>query len=169
MFLRQPIIANDYFMIITIIGPTINRSDASPKSNLWPNRLIFLIKAIDCSLTRFWARPSGSPHFFLFDEKSLLQKFIAVWRDFEPGSAGACPSRQRSANVSLSVQNIIIFLNFQVRRCDEVCQRRLHCGRFRRERRSWVSPVLLAATSGGRTHWAWVPSTVQLLKVGGEK
>ena len=32
MFLRQPIIANDYFMIITIIGPTINRSDASPKS-----------------------------------------------------------------------------------------------------------------------------------------
>ena len=23
---------NDYFMIITIIGPTINRSDASPKS-----------------------------------------------------------------------------------------------------------------------------------------
>ena len=33
MFLRQPIIANDYFMIITIIGPTINRSDASLKSN----------------------------------------------------------------------------------------------------------------------------------------
>ena len=33
MFLRQPIIANDYFTIITIIGPTINRSDASPKSN----------------------------------------------------------------------------------------------------------------------------------------
>ena len=32
MFLRQPIIADDYFMIITIIGPTINRSDASPKS-----------------------------------------------------------------------------------------------------------------------------------------
>ena len=34
MFLRQPIIANDYFTIITIIGPTINRSDASPKSTL---------------------------------------------------------------------------------------------------------------------------------------
>ena len=34
MFLRQPIIANDYFTIITIIGPTINRSDASPKSSL---------------------------------------------------------------------------------------------------------------------------------------
>ena len=32
MFLRQPIIANDYFTIITIIGPTINRSDASLKS-----------------------------------------------------------------------------------------------------------------------------------------
>ena len=32
MFLRQPIIANDYFMIIKIIGPMINRSDASPKS-----------------------------------------------------------------------------------------------------------------------------------------
>jgi len=32
VFLRQPIIANDYFTIITIIGPTINRSDASPKS-----------------------------------------------------------------------------------------------------------------------------------------
>ena len=32
MFLRQPIIANDYFTIITIIGPAINRSDASPKS-----------------------------------------------------------------------------------------------------------------------------------------
>ena len=31
-FLRQPIIANDYFTIITIIGPTINRSDASLKS-----------------------------------------------------------------------------------------------------------------------------------------
>ena len=34
MFLRQPIIANDYFTIITIIGPTINRSDASLKSIL---------------------------------------------------------------------------------------------------------------------------------------
>ena len=34
MFLRQPIIANDYFTIITIIGPTINRSDASLKSNV---------------------------------------------------------------------------------------------------------------------------------------
>ena len=31
-FLRQPIIANDYFTIITIIGPRINRSDASLKS-----------------------------------------------------------------------------------------------------------------------------------------
>ena len=31
-FLRQPIIANNYFTIITIIGPTINRSDASLKS-----------------------------------------------------------------------------------------------------------------------------------------
>ena len=34
MFLRQPIIANDYLDIIIIIGPTINRSDASLKSNL---------------------------------------------------------------------------------------------------------------------------------------
>ena len=33
MFLRESIIANDYFTIITIIGPTINRSDASLKSN----------------------------------------------------------------------------------------------------------------------------------------
>ena len=33
MFLRQPIIANDYFTIITIIGPTIKRSDASLKSS----------------------------------------------------------------------------------------------------------------------------------------
>ena len=32
MFSRQPIIKNDYFTIITIIGPTINRSDASLKS-----------------------------------------------------------------------------------------------------------------------------------------
>ena len=31
-FLRQPIIAKDYFTIITIIGPTINRGDASLKS-----------------------------------------------------------------------------------------------------------------------------------------
>ena len=32
MFLRQQIIADDYFTIITIIGPMINRSDASLKS-----------------------------------------------------------------------------------------------------------------------------------------
>ena len=31
-FLRQPIIINDYFTIITINVPTINRSDASLKS-----------------------------------------------------------------------------------------------------------------------------------------
>ena len=34
---------NDYFMIITIIGPTINRSDASPKSTI---SLIVLIPII---------------------------------------------------------------------------------------------------------------------------
>ena len=37
-FLRQPIIANDYFTIITIIGQTINRNDASLKSIMATSR-----------------------------------------------------------------------------------------------------------------------------------
>ena len=40
MVLRQPIIANNYFTIITIVGPTINRNGASLKSRImfrWNN------------------------------------------------------------------------------------------------------------------------------------
>ena len=50
MFLRQPIIANDYFTIITIIGPTINPSDASLKSSLWPVEQIQVITLVDVQL-----------------------------------------------------------------------------------------------------------------------
>ena len=59
MFLRQPIIANDYFTIITIIGPTINRSDASLKSSAEKNAL-FWIRAV-ILLFRAEILPCGPP------------------------------------------------------------------------------------------------------------
>ena len=57
-FLRQPIIANDYFTIITIIGPTINRSDASLKSSssyshLWSPLSKILLSVYSVSIEVF--------------------------------------------------------------------------------------------------------------------
>ena len=48
MFLRQPINANDYFMIITLIGPTINRSDASLKSRWYPGGVKYRAPCFGC-------------------------------------------------------------------------------------------------------------------------
>ena len=68
MFLRQPIIANDYLTIIIIIGPTINRCDASLKSRMavsnvhmyiyiknrgcsfrWSGSYFYLLSPVNCS------------------------------------------------------------------------------------------------------------------------
>ena len=104
-----------------------------------------LIKVTDRSLTRFWANHSESlcVQTTLHQRKSRLLKlfFVKVW-------------------------DIISFLNFEVRGCDEICQRRLHCGRARGERRAGVTSFLLAAASGGRTTRARIPSSLQLLPVG---
>ena len=57
MFLRQPLIANDYFTIITIIGPTISRSNASLISitvcHIVPTEINFVGRAV--ALVKKWS------------------------------------------------------------------------------------------------------------------
>ena len=114
-----------------------------------------LIKASDRSLRRSLANHSGSLYVqtMLHQRKSLkphLSAFYVI-----------------SSLVIIKDLNDIIF-NSQVRRCNEVCQRRVHCGRRKRIRGARISSIVLAPTSGGRTHRAGLPSDVQLLQVGGE-
>ena len=88
-FLRHPIIANDYFTIITIIGPTINCSDASLKSKaaLWftPHgsiQSIWITLPIlwcDRSFCRTWC--PGNPD--CEDPKLLCQDLIDDYHSFQ--------------------------------------------------------------------------------------
>ena len=76
MFLRQPIIANDYFTIITIIGPTINRSDASPKSTLhqrWANNSVFEYIQI------IWTEYIRIPNYSVLFKNRIIFVFVFGW------------------------------------------------------------------------------------------
>ena len=80
MFLRQPIIANDYFTIITIIGPTINRSDASPKYN---EEYISFLKYSYCN-----GKPQKAQlpafHILLIQLDQILSILVTIWVNYFP-------------------------------------------------------------------------------------
>ena len=75
MFLWQPIITNDYLTIITIIGPTSNRSDASPKSDAHCNWRLG---------KSWWSGYKGSNHLGLerekWPEREILERIAGSWK-----------------------------------------------------------------------------------------